>query len=784
MAAPRSALSITLLLAVYGLLFVGVGAYVSQSRVTAQTSTDVSSSAPAETAQFVGSTSCAQCHPREHAEWQTSQHAAAIQEASDKTVLGRFDGSTFSHAGVTSTFYKKDNKFWVRTDGPDGNLADFEIRYTFGVSPLQQYLIEMPKGRLQALGIAWDARPKEAGGQRWFPLYPDRKLAPGDPLHWTGIDQNWNYQCAFCHSTNLKKNYDDASGVFATSWSEISIGCEACHGPASHHVAWAAKTGDWQRLDGPGKGFAVSLDERKGVEWATTPSGTAARSEARKTSKEIETCAACHARRQQFSDDLTGTHKFLDAFRPALLEPGLYHADGQQHDEVYNYASFLESRMHAAGVTCSDCHNPHTLKLRALGNAVCAQCHSPATFDTAAHHHHSTGSKGAECAACHMPTTTYMVIDPRHDHSIRIPRPDRTYVLGTPNACNQCHSDKSPSWASEAIKSWYPSAKLGYQTFAEAFDLADRAAPGAPPALIKIVEDTSQSAIARASAVARLGGFPSAKSLAVIAQELKDADPIVRMAAVAALADTDPRVRLALLPPLLADEVRVVRMDAARALAGETEQHLSPEDRKRFENALDEYVAGQRFNAERPEAQLNLANLYLTRGQVSEAEAALLRAIEIDPTFVPAPITLAELRRSQAHESTAEEILRGALKRNPDAAPLLHALGLSLVRQKRTEEALGKLREAARLAPEQARFAYVAGVAMHDTGKTAEGIQLLQEALSHHPYDRDILYALATYDMQGAQYSSALQRAELLRELEPENQQYDQLLTTVRRLAR
>jgi len=685
---------------------------------------------------------------------------------------------------VTSTFYKKDDKFWVRTDGPDGQLADFEIRYTFGVSPLQQYLIELPKGRLQALGIAWDARPKEQGGQRWFSLYPDRKLSPGDPLHWSGIDQNWNYQCAFCHSTNLKKNYDDGSGVFATSWSEINVGCEACHGPASHHVAWAAKTGEWQRFDGPGKGFAVSLDERKGVEWAMSPSGTAARSQARKTSKEIEVCAACHARRQQFSDDLTGTHKFLDAFRPALLEPGLYHVDGQQHDEVYNYASFLESRMHAAGVTCSDCHNSHTLKLRAPGNAVCAQCHSPATFDTPAHHHHPAGSKGAECAACHMPTTTYMVIDPRHDHSMRIPRPDRTYFLGTPIACNQCHSDKAASWASDAIKSWYPSPKSGYQTFAEAFDLGDRDAPGAQQALTQIAVDLSQSAIARASAVARLGRFPSAKSLAVIAQALKDADPSVRMAAVAGLADADPRVRLALLPSLLTDEFRVVRMDAARALAGATEQQLSPEDRKRFATALDEYVAGQRFNTERPEAQLNLANLYLTRGQVGEAEAALSKAIEIDPTFVPAPVTLAELRRSQGQESAAEEILRGALKRNPDAAPLLHALGLSLVRQKRTEEALEKLQDAAKLAPEQARFAYVAGVALHDTGKTAEGVQLLQEALTRHPYDRDILYALATYDMQAGQYSSALQRAELLRELEPDNQQYDQLLATIRRLAR
>ena len=535
-------LAIALLLAVYGLLFLSVGVFVSLGRVGAQTSTDGSHSTT--TAQFVGSRSCAQCHQREYTEWESSQHAVAMQEANDKTVLGDFSGATFSHDRVTSTFYKKDDKFWVTTDGADGKLADFEIRYTFGVSPLQQYLIELPKGRLQALGIAWDTRSKDAGGQRWFALDPERARAPGDPLHWTGIDQNWNYQCAFCHATNLKKNYDPQADSFHTAWSELSVGCEACHGPASRHVAWASKPADWQRSDDPHKGFAAGLDQRKGVAWSMSPSGTAVRSEPRKTDKEIEACAVCHARRQQFSDE---GQELLDAFRPALLQPDLYHADGQQRDEVYTYASFLQSRMHAAGVTCSDCHNPHTQKLRAPGNAVCGQCHAPATFDTSAHHHHAAGSKGSECAACHMPTTNYMVVDPRHDHSMRIPRPDRTLSLGAPNACNQCHVDKTPGWAGEAIKSWYPSPKLGYQGFAEAFDLAHRAAPGAQAALTKIVEDTSQSTIARASAIGRLGPFLSPKSLAVIAQALKDSDAKVRMGAIAALANAGPLARLTLL---------------------------------------------------------------------------------------------------------------------------------------------------------------------------------------------------------------------------------------------
>lgn len=734
------------------------------------------------TSSFVGSERCATCHASEHGDWLASQHAIAMQTASDRTILGNFDGDTFVKDGVESTFFKKDGKFWIRTDGPNGKLSDFEIRYTFGVSPLQQYLIELPKGRLQALGIAWDARPKEEGGQRWFHLYPDRNLKAGDPLHWTGIDQNWNYQCAFCHSTNVKKGYDVTADAFDTTWSEVSIGCEACHGPASRHIAWAAKTGDWQKFDGPGKGFAARLNERKGIVWTMTASGTAARSETRKTNNEIETCATCHARRQQVSDDFAETRRFLDAFRPFTLEPGLYHVDGQQREEVYTYASFLQSRMHAAGVTCSDCHNPHTGKLRASGNAVCAQCHASETFDTPSHHHHTSGSEGAACASCHMPTTTYMVVDPRHDHSMRIPRPDRTSQLGTPNACNQCHSDKTALWATDVIRSWYPSPKPGYQSFAEAFDLGDHAAPEAQAALRRIAEDDTLPPIARASTVARLEQFPSPQTLEVAIKSLRSADVGVRAAAVGVIAGATPEIRRSHLIPLLRDDARLVRMDVARSLAGPDEQHLTPDDHAYFETALKEYIEAELFNAERPESQVNLANLYFARGQFDQAESALLAAIMIEPTFIAAPITLAELRRTRGHEDAAEHALRLALQKNPKSADLMHALGLSLVRQRRVQEAVDRLVEAANLAPDQARFSYVAAVAIHDIGNPAEALTLLRAALTRHPYDRNILASLALYEMQAGELSEALDHAELLQKLEPQNQQFQQMVKAIERM--
>lgn len=730
-------------------------------------------------ADFVGSAACAACHERQHADWSHSQHQAAMQEPAEASVLGRFDGAIFRKDGSETVFLKKDGKFLIRTDGPDGKTGEFAVRYAFGVAPLQQYLIELPGGRLQAFGVAWDARPAEQGGQRWFDLYPNRKLAPGDPLHWTGIDQNWNYQCAWCHSTNLRKNYDPASGAFATTFSEISVGCEACHGPASNHLAWAGQP----RKAGADRGFAVSLS-RAGVSWRGEGVATASRSGPSANDGEALVCAGCHSRRQQFSDDPFAAGRFYDAFRPVTLEAGLYYLDGQQRDEVYSFGSFMQSRMHGAGVTCSDCHNPHSGKLRLAGNAVCGQCHAPQTFDAPAHHHHAQGSAGAQCATCHMPTTVYMGVDARHDHSMRIPRPDRTASLATPNACNSCHADKSAGWAVDALKSWGAGTKPGAQSFAEAFQLADAAAPGAQTALTRIVSDAGQSAIAKASALQRLSQSPTAAALQAAQEALSDKEPMTRAAAVAVFASADAQTKRKALAPLLSDSTRLLRMDAARALAGAAEADLSGPESAAFEKALAEYESGQLFNAERPESQANLGALALARGKAAAARAAYEKALALDPTFAPAAISLADLVRNAGDEAGAEAVLRKSLARNPDSGALAHALGLSLIRQKRLPEAMASLEQATRLAPDDARFAYVYGVALHDTGATQKAFETLNRALAARPFDRDILMALASYEAEAGDIAAALPHAERLAELEPEDQSVQAFLGALRRQRR
>jgi len=723
-------------------------------------------------ARYVGGAECSTCHAEEHAAWKGSDHDLAMQVADDQSVLGNFANAKFAYAGTTSTFFRRDGRFMVNTDGADGKLADYEIKYAFGVHPLQQYLIEIPGGRIQALGIAWDSRPAAAGGQRWFHLYPGQNIKAGDPLHWTGANQNWNFQCAECHSTNLRKGYDPKTETFHTTWSEIDVACEACHGPGSNHVAWAKKASGWEAL-ATDKGLAVALDERRGVAWTpVAETGNARRSRVRETSREVDTCARCHARASRISDDYVHGQSPLESHRPALLDENLYWSDGQMRDEVYNWGSFVQSHMYAAGVTCSDCHDPHSLKLRSPGNGVCAQCHQPARFDNMAHTHHAAGTRGAACAACHMPTTTYMIVDPRHDHSMRIPRPDVSAKVGSPNACNNCHTRQTAQWAADAIHAWTGKPPASFQNFAEALQAGSSGAPGARGALLTLIADKTQPAVVRASAIERLGHWLTPTVTDVVSRSLNDPDPLVRLAAVEALASADAATQRRYLSRMLDDPVRAVRAEAARAFAGAGEQGLSAQERTSFDRALADYVGIQTYNADRPEGRVSLGNLHAQRGNAAAAMIEYRKAIAIDPAFVPAYANLADLYRARGEEAEAEAALKEGMARNPGAAVLHHAYGLALTRRKQSAEALTEFRQAMQLAPQNARFAYVYAVALNDAGRTGDSIRVITAALKAAPYDRDLLSGLAYFTAQTGHREQALGYVKQLQALDPENAEY------------
>ena len=489
-------------------------------------------------ATFIGRERCAACHPHQQEAWLGSHHDLAMQEARADTVRGDFNDASFTHFGVTSRFFRRNGGFFINTEGPGGKLADYEISHTFGVTPLQQYLVSFPDGRMQALSIAWDSRPREAGGGRWFHLYPDERIPPEDELHWTRPSQNWNWMCAECHSTNLRRNYDSATDRYRTTWSEIDVSCEACHGPGSNHLAWAEGMAANQAPD-PAlvatKGLVVALDERRGVTWSPAADGKPVRSAPPRGHREVEVCAQCHARRAGLADGLRHGSPLLETHDPVLLSPGLYFADGQQQDEVYTYGSFLQSRMHAQGVTCSDCHDPHSGRLRTPGNSLCAQCHPPARYDQPGHSLHPHGSAGAQCVACHMPARTYMVVDPRHDHALRVPRPDLSQRLGTPDPCTACHQDKDAAWAAEVIAAAFGPERKGYQPFASALHAGRGGEPGAAQRLTTLIQDKDAPAIARASAVREIEAYLSPASLPLLSAALRDSNPLVRGAALETL---------------------------------------------------------------------------------------------------------------------------------------------------------------------------------------------------------------------------------------------------------
>jgi Flp pilus assembly protein TadD/ribosomal protein L40E len=715
---------------------------------------------------YVGGSRCESCHAEEARRWRGSHHDLAMQRPDAKSVQGDFSGRTFERQGVVTRFFRRGGRYLIRTDGPDGRLAEFAVAYVFGVTPLEQYLLELPGGRLQALGIAWDSRPKRQGGQRFFHLYPDERIDQRDVLHWTRLSQNWNTQCAECHSTNLRKGYLPAERRFLTTFSDLNVSCEACHGPGSRHVEWAraAKARGRQPLGDPG--LVVSFDERRNRAWTMDEArGIAKLSGLSDKRVEAEVCARCHARRGLLTEDYRPGRPLAQTHRPSLLEDGFYYADGQMRDEVYNWGSFLQSRMHAAGVTCADCHDAHDAKLRAGRDAVCAGCHRPETFATRRHHFHREQGPGASCVACHMRSEVYMVVDERHDHSFRVPRPDLTLALGrehAPNACNDCHRDRPAAWAARAVRRFYPEGRRQRPHYASALHAGRTFQPGAEQALLAVARDPGLPGIVRGSAVSLLPAYLGPDSLPALESAAADADALVRLGAATALEALPPRERVRIGARLLWDPVRAVRVEAAPAFADVPDAELESEARAAFDRALDEFRLAQRANAERPESHVALGIVNVKRGDLAAARRNYDTALALAPWFIPAWVNLADLLRIEGREDEGATALGRALELDPRNASVHHALGLLRVRQKRTAEALLALGRAAELAPEVPDFAYTYAIGLHSAARTGEALAVLRRATARSPGARNVLVALVTINRERGALREARRFAEKL----------------------
>ncbi len=703
-------------------------------------------------AEHVGGSVCAECHAQEYRSWVGSHHDLAMQPATPDTVLGDFDDATFRYAGTTTTFHREGDEFRVRTDGADGALADFKVAYTFGFEPLQQYLIETDGGRLQAFTICWDSRPSADGGQRWFHLSPEEEIGSDNPLHWTGLYQNWNQSCAECHSTGLRKNFDASTRSYATAFDEIDVSCEACHGPGSEHVRLARA----DRVTGS-EGLQVRLKDVDGGEWllARTGEPTAKRSVPRTSRAQIETCARCHSRRGPLTGEYRHGEPLGQTHRLSLLDEGLYHDDGQILDEVYVHGSFLQSRMYAEGVTCTDCHDPHTARLQLAGNATCVRCHTASVFDTAEHHFHDPAAAGGQCVACHMASRDYMVVDPRRDHSFRIPRPDRTLTIGTPSACTGCHAELGAERLADAAERWWGDLSDGRPDWAEALWAARNWQADGAERLVRAFRDREAPAIARATVVEAMAPYLGVIPPQVVEETLRDSEPLVRRSALGLLQRVPFPYRWELGSPLLSDPLREVRQEAARLLAHAPVEIVPADRRAVLDDAVVEYLASEAFNGDRAEAHVNLGNYRLDRGDAAGAEREYRAAIATGQGFIAAYLNLADLYRATGRESDGEQALHQALAIAPDDAGVQHALGLHQVRQRRYDAGLESLRKGMELAPRIPRYRFVYAVALNDLGRGDEARQLLLAGHEAMPASAEILRGLtflanAAGDLEGA----------------------------------
>ncbi|WP_053975573.1 tetratricopeptide repeat protein [Mangrovimonas xylaniphaga] len=702
---------------------------------------DLASASPMAT--FLGDEACMSCHQEAYNDWKGSHHDLAMKVADSVSVLGDFNNVEFPYKGGKATFYKKDADFYVNIPGPDDTYQDYPIKYTFGYTPLQQYIVELDKGKMQCLTIAWDSDK-----QQWFNLYPELELRSDEWIHWTGGGMRWNTACADCHSTDLHKNYDPVSESYNTTFKIINVSCEACHGPASNHV----------------KFYEEGEDPIYKSKLTMTPD-TAPQTL-------VNQCARCHSRRTQLTKDFTHDEAFLDQYLPALLTQPLYEPDGQIYDEVYVYGSFVQSKMYENGVSCRDCHNVHSLKLKEQGNALCLNCHAPSVYDTETHHFHMAGTEAAQCVNCHMTGRTYMGNDFRRDHSFRVPRPDQSLAYGTPNACNRCHEDKTPEWALNALKTLGKTKAIDAKDHPSDYLLAGYA--GDKDAFHTLASNHQASELLRATALSNYGTMAlTSKELEQLKAFLKDSSALVRNEAVTALTQIGDTTSIKEVAKLLTDSVRVVRITSAKYLDiyGHGTSQLDG-----FAGAHKEFEEFQEMNSDFSLGQVQIAEHHYFKKDVEKAIAAYQKAISFDSYNNNARNNLALLYYQNGDFENAAKYYKDILEFEPNNSYPYYMLGLLYNEMGQDEMSLKYLGEACQKEPFNLRAYYNYALKLQEAKNFKLSSQVLDKALQYDPNNTDLLYIKMIAAMNTGDLNTARAICKGLMELYPEDPRFYKLL--------
>ncbi|QDP01150.1 multiheme c-type cytochrome [Thalassotalea sp. PS06] len=704
---------------------------------------------------FVGSQTCESCHQQAYSDWQGSHHAKAMAHASEDSVLANFDNVEVVFNGETYRFYRQEQDFFARIKDKNGEFQSYQIEYTFGVYPLQQYMVDVGQGKIQLIPFAWDSREKQLGGQRWFHLYPEA-LDTKHEFFWTNQGQNWNYMCADCHSTNIRKNYNLEDKSYGTTFAEISVGCEACHGPGENHLDFVnQKTQPGAAEKTPDNaGFDRSLHKLV-QQWQARPDKSILQpvlADNADASRQTLVCAQCHSRRLQLGNqDFIKSNEFADTYLLNLLEPGAYHVDGQIYDEVYVYGSYLQSKMHQQGVVCSNCHQPHSAKLLIEGNGLCSQCHIAEQYDTPEHHHHPDSTPGSQCVDCHMPQTTYMQVDPRRDHRWLVPNPKQSADLGAPDVCLSCHEAESQQWSIDTVRTWQGDKENQSLEFGRAFLGGEVGYPQSATWLSKLAQDINNPDIIRASALQRSATVADKNSLVAISRSLKSSNSWVRIGAIRGSENLPVSAKWRLLSPLIDDAVLGVRIEVMRMLLANW-QSLSPAQKQQLKPAMQDYIKVQEFNADRGFALANLANLYAYQGDYPKAKTYYLKAIDTEPYYPNSYLNLAELYRQMFDEKQVIETLNQGASAVVNPAALYYQAGLSYIRQKRPDDAEQHFAKAISHEPGNPQYQFVYGLSVKQSNpKQAQQAMAEAFALSQNP---QYLYALCELQIQQQEFAA------------------------------
>ena len=690
---------------------------------------------------FLGDNKCKECHKEQFKEWKGSHHDKAMQLADSTSVLGNFNDDKFTSQGVTSHFYKKEGGFYVNTEGPDGNNHDYKIVYTFGITPLQQYIVKFPDGRFQCLRTAWDSVKN-----KWFDLYPDFKVVHSEWLHWSRGGLNWNTMCSDCHSTNVRKNYDLETDSFDTKYAIINVNCEACHGPGKEHVE-----------DVKPVGTKYSSTRNMQMTSYTAPKEL------------VDQCARCHMRREQFSEAFNFEGTMLDHYYPQLIEEPTYYPDGQILDEDYVYGSFVQSKMYKNNVACNNCHDSHSLKLKFEGNTLCAQCHLPEKFNTPKHHFHEMGTDGAKCINCHMPGKYYMGNDFRRDHSFRVPRPDLSLKYGTPNACAGCHEDKDDTWAWEGFQKLFGAVDSTH--FSEKLAPGILGLPNAKSGLLELINDKTQAEMVRASAVKALSHY-NVENLKEYVSWLNDESPLVRGAAVDILSEINNTDYVNSFLPLLNDPKRSIRIKAFYGLASLSESQVPGKYKEVYLKVKKEFFTHLNTNSDFVGGRAKRANYYLKKGNLQKGIEGYESALKMDNINNQARLTLASLYYNAQNYAKAEEAFKTVIKQEPEYGPTYYSLALLYAELNKTDEAIELLNTAVKKMPKNIRVYYNLSL-LYDTKldqKNAE--KMLVKGLKIDGNNESLLYALAYHYSKYNQPEKAKNILLKLVQLYPNNTQY------------